>query len=62
MKELRIKNNLTQKTMAKFLNLTVPAYSRKENGQRSFTIDEAVKLSKFFKTSIEELFFYGFFK
>lgn len=48
--------------MAKFLNLTVPAYSRKENGQRSFTIDEAVKLSKFFKTSIEELFFYGFFK
>lgn len=42
--------------MAKFLNVTVSAYSRKENGQRSFTIDEAVKLSKFFKISIEELF------
>lgn len=36
--------------------MTVPAYSRKENGQRSFTIDEAAKLANFFNMSIEELF------
>jgi putative transcriptional regulator len=43
--------------MAKVLNMTVSAYSRKENGQRSFTIDEAAKIAKFFRATIEEIFF-----
>lgn len=54
---MRVKNNIKQKTMAKILNMTVAAYSRKENGQRSFTIDEAARIAKFFKTSIEGVFF-----
>jgi putative transcriptional regulator len=43
--------------MARFLNMTEAAYSRKENGQRGFTIEEAAKIAEFFKTSIEEIFF-----
>ncbi|WP_312890849.1 helix-turn-helix domain-containing protein [Clostridium thailandense] len=57
MKALRIKNNIKQKTMSKTLNMTVAAYSRKENGQRSFTIDEVAKIAEFFKISMEELIF-----
>ncbi|KZL94000.1 helix-turn-helix domain protein [Clostridium magnum DSM 2767] len=52
-----MKNNVKQQTMAKFLNMTVSEYSRKENGQRSFTIDETAKIAEFFKTTIEEIFF-----
>lgn len=58
MKTLRSKNNIKQKTIAKVLNMTAAAYSRKENGQRNFTIDEAGKLAEFFKISIEKLFLY----
>ncbi|MBV7271622.1 helix-turn-helix transcriptional regulator [Clostridiaceae bacterium UIB06] len=54
---MRIKNNIKQKTMSKTLNMTVAAYSRKENGQRSFTIDEVAKIAEFFKISMEELIF-----
>lgn len=57
LKSLRVKHGLSQKDTAKLLGITVATYNRKENGNRRFTVDEAIKLSKIFNTSIEEIFF-----
>lgn len=56
LKLLRSKNDISQKKLADMLNMTVSAYNRKECGTRSFTINEAGKLAKFFNTTIEEIF------
>jgi putative transcriptional regulator len=56
LKNLRIKRNIKQQTIAGILNMSTAAYCRKENGQRSFTIEEAGKLALFFKMNIAELF------
>lgn len=52
LKVLRIKKNVRQRTIAKFLNITVASYSRKENGTRNFTIDEAAKVAEFFNATM----------
>lgn len=57
LKSLRYKYNLSQRRVAQLLNITVSSYSRKENGQRSFTLDEAYKLAIYFHTTIENIFF-----
>lgn len=57
LKYLRVKNGLTQEETAKILNMTTATYSRKENGIREFSINEAKKISDLFNTSIEEIFF-----
>lgn len=56
LRNLRIERNISQKTIAEILNLSISGYSRKENGQRNFTIEEAGRLATFFKINIEELF------
>ncbi|WP_096635792.1 helix-turn-helix transcriptional regulator [Clostridium cochlearium] len=56
LKELREINNLTQRDMAKVLNITVSAYNRKENGSRAFTLEEAGILARYFRVCIEGIF------
>lgn len=55
-KETRRSCGLTQEEVARYLGMTKCNYSKKENGQLRFSIDEAFKLSQLFKTTIEELF------
>ncbi|APU61248.1 helix-turn-helix transcriptional regulator [Clostridium botulinum] len=57
LKILRLKYNLSQKDAGKLLSITASAYNRKENGIRSFTIEEAGKLAKHFNTTVDEIFF-----
>lgn len=45
------------RVLTKLLDLkTEAAYLKKENGERKFSVDDAFKLAKYFKKSIEELF------
>ncbi|WP_420909345.1 helix-turn-helix transcriptional regulator [Aneurinibacillus migulanus] len=55
-KETRKSCGLTQEEVAKHLGMTKCNYSKKENGQLRFSIDEALKLSQLFSTTIEKLF------
>ncbi|MHB9924951.1 transcriptional regulator [Clostridium botulinum] len=57
LKILRLKYNLSQKDAAKLLGITTSAYNRKENGIRSFSVDEAGILAKAFSTTVDEIFF-----
>lgn len=54
-KEIRLSKNIKQCNVAKSLNITPAAYSRKENGLRKFTIDEYRELAELFNVRIEEL-------
>jgi len=56
LKALRAKNNINQKKMASVLNITVSTYNRKENGLRSFLIEEAREIANFFNKGIDEIF------
>ena len=58
LKKLRINKKITLLQMSKLLGYNSPnAYSRKEKGERKFTLNEARKISVFFNQSIEEIFF-----
>lgn len=57
LKSLRAAHDITQKEMAKLINVSVPTYNRKELGVRPFTLEESLKISKFFEKSVEEIFF-----
>lgn len=55
-KEYRVIKGLTQNELSNLLGITQQAYSRKERGERSFTIEEIKKLKQIFNISYEELF------
>jgi transcriptional regulator with XRE-family HTH domain len=58
LRELRTNNGYTLQQMSNLLGYSSPnAYARKEKGERRFTIEEAMKISKLFKKPIEEIFF-----
>ena len=57
LKALRAANDITQKDMAKVIGVSVPTYNRKELGVRVFTLEESLKISKFFGKTVEEIFF-----
>ncbi|WP_333860756.1 helix-turn-helix transcriptional regulator [Clostridium sp.] len=58
LKKLRIDRGVTLLQMSKLLGYNSPnAYSRKEKGERKFTLNEARKISKYFSLSIEKIFF-----
>lgn len=58
LKKLRTNKKITLLQMSKLLGYNSPnAYSRKEKGERKFTLNEAERISKFFNLSIEEIFF-----
>lgn len=54
-KDLRIKNNITQKQMADFFNINFSTYSLKENGKRQFTVQELKALAGIFKVKMDDL-------
>lgn len=55
LRELREENNLTQKHVAKILNVTRVTYSRYENGQRAVPLDVFWKLADYYKVNIDYL-------
>lgn len=57
LKSLRAADDITQKDMAKVIGVSVPTYNRKELGLRAFTLEESLKISKFFGKTVEEIFF-----
>ena len=52
----RRENKLKQKDVAKELGIHVCTYSRKETGEKEFTLSEAFKLADMFNTTVDELF------
>ena len=54
-RNLRIENNLTQKELAKILNLKQNTYSQYEIGILNYPIEVLIKLSIFYNTSIDYL-------
>ncbi len=54
-RDLRIKNNITQKQMADFFNINFSTYSLKENGKRQFTVQELKALAGIFKVKMDDL-------
>lgn len=54
-KELRIKNNLTQMDIAKYLGITRAAYTNIENGKRETDYKTLDKLARLFNVSIDYL-------
>lgn len=57
LKVYRTMNGVNQGELAKLLEITLSTYSKKETGKAVFTLVEAKKLSEYFNTNIEELFF-----
>ena len=52
-RDLREDNDLTQKHLAKILNCSQQVYSNYELGQRDLPTDILIKLSKFYKVSVD---------
>lgn len=52
-RDLREDNDLTQKHLAKILNCSQQVYSNYELGQRDVPTDILIKLSKFYKVSVD---------
>ncbi|MEG0894415.1 MAG: helix-turn-helix domain-containing protein [Oscillospiraceae bacterium] len=55
LKELRLKNNLTQEKLANELSISRSAYTRYENGERNLSISLIKKISDFYNISIDAL-------
>ena len=47
---------MTQEAAGKLVNMCKQTYYLKENCKRDFTLKEAQKLAKYFKTTVDELF------
>ena len=52
-KELREENNLTQQSVAEYLNIKQNTYSQYENEKRQLPIDVLIKLAKLYKVSTD---------
>lgn len=52
----RKENRLKQKDVARELGIHSVTYSRKETGEKEFTLSEALKLAEMFDTTVDELF------
>lgn len=55
LKELRLKNGLTQAEMAKNFSITVTQYQRYENGKSNPRVEDLVHLADFFGVSVDYL-------
>ena len=53
----RNKKNLTQREIAEEVGITTSAYGMLETGVRTPSLGTAYKLSQFFNSTIEEIFF-----
>jgi len=62
LKSARVGKGLTQKEMARLINLALPTYCNKENGKADFTVEEISKVTRVLDLSypqIDEIFFDG---
>ena len=57
LKELREKKGYTIEDMAKVIEKSPCNYSKKENGTVKFSVNEALKISRFLKCKVEKIFF-----
>lgn len=55
-KGYRIMKGLTQKDLAKMLEMNLTTYAGKENGDFPFTIYEALDLAKILGVSVDDIF------
>ena len=55
MKELRRANNLSQSDVAKVLHCTQVAYGMYELGKRRISVENLVKLSRYYRVSLDYL-------
>ena len=54
-KELRIKNNLSQAQISEILEIKQPQYHRYESGQREIPLHLLIKLADFYNVSLDYL-------
>ena len=54
-RECRIELGLSQKAVANYIGVTQQAYSKYESGLASFNFETALKLSKLFDVSLDEM-------
>ena len=52
----RKERRMLQKDVGKVVNMHKNTYHLKESGKRDFTLKEAQKLARYFKTTVDELF------
>lgn len=52
-RDLREMNNLTQKALAEYLNISQATYARYETGEIKIDIDSIIKLAKFYKVTTD---------
>ena len=52
LKELRVKNNISQKELARKLNISLSTYSKYEQGLNNPTSENLFKISNFFNLSV----------
>lgn len=55
-KQIRENIGISQKAMAKHLDLSRAGYYKKEKGDTEFTVKEAIIISKLFNKKIEDIF------
>ncbi|VEE82196.1 helix-turn-helix transcriptional regulator [Enterococcus hirae] len=60
LKGLRAEREMTQADMAQLLGMTTATYRRKENGQRSFTLQDVAKAQQVLGIDPQYYFFYKF--
>lgn len=56
LKGLRVENGYTQSEIADALGMSLSTYYNKETGKRTFSVKEAISISKLFNKPIEEIF------
>lgn len=54
-RNLREDNDLKQRELAAYLNVSQNTYSQYENGTIALSIENAVKLAEFYRTSVDYL-------
>ena len=54
---LRSELDVNQKQFAKLINMPIPTYRKKEKGESPFTLEEAYRIAKVAKKTIDEIFF-----
>ena len=52
----RCELKISQREMAEKLGIAGPTYTKKENGQTDFTLEEAKKLCQLFNCKFEDIF------
>jgi len=57
LKAYRQLTGMNQSEFGKTLGISLSNYNSKENGKTPFTLEEAKKISEYFQTTIDEVFF-----